>query len=581
MKAISHFLFHSLIVSILLSYRLSNDESQYGVMAFMSVPNMKNPSIWNKETSGIGSSRGIFWNPLKAEETGSGGDANNEKNNEAVYRANETQQKEQEMITAEVKRKLVLEQKMRSKEVKKKEIEVQEWRTKEQEIRELKEQREIEIKRLKFQLTALQESLAKTEKRAKEAKIQYDKLKKNSSAKESTDREIIDELQKKFAREEELLKSQIKVLEGDVMDSNSRFEKSESSFRKKETELKSEIDGLQGLIDKINRQFSEASAKLLSQKQDFEGKLSKQKEDADRKTKAFETASGMDKRGLRYEAWEALNKLEVVKYELNVANRDMKKYRSTSEALEKQVNEMNKEFQDKLFELETRMEGDQMSFAKAQKAAEENLESVKAEFKTKLRNKDKEFGDKLNNTTLEYEQKLEEMNETLSSQTEEIKKLKDDEIARITSETAAQITAQEEEFQFYKEKSEETLFEEKARSEKEVADLKNEMERKLEWVKKTAEIEKQKIIEEKDAIISSNQDQATRVFIKMESELNQRWMEEASVRKRADESILKKNKQINNYEGERKSFRKIAKLALSLAKEKSVNFISKKKKKKS
>ena len=141
------------------------------------------------------------------------------------------------------------------------------------------------------------------------------------------------------------------------------------------------------------------------------------------------------------------------------------------------------------------------------------------------------------------------------------------------------LKTQADKYHLFQVKARERLFDEQKRSAKKVEGLKNEMDRKINWVRQTSEIQKQRIIEEKDEVIAKNQDNASRAFIKMESDLTQQIMDESSLRKQREDQIDQQNNQIEELKKERTSFRKLARMTWKLTREKTSNLVRRNKKK--
>ena len=498
---------------------------------------------------------------------------------ESIFQELVAKQKEQEVFVSEAKVKLAVAEKKIIQTTKDKDEEVNRWRKKEEEMRALKEEKETELQRVKFQLSDLKASLVDTEKRANEAKKQYSTLMEKTSIKESTDRQEIDRLQQQFSQEEKMLKSQIQSLNDELSITKTSAEESVQVSKQKEQELKTEVNSIQAILESVKKQVADAKDKILFQKQDFDKKLKDQREESDRQRKAFSSVASYDRRNIQKEAWDALNQLTAVKYQLVLANKEMKQYRDTSEQLGKRVQEMEDTYQQRIYDLEDRMESDQMEFAKAKKSAKDKLVAAMADFKLKLRKQKKESEEILTQTTLEYEQQIKTLNETYALERERLLQEKNEEIAKIKLETAQNLKTQADKYHLFQVKARERLFDEQKRSAKKVEGLKNEMDRKINWVRQTSEIQKQRIIEEKDEVIAKNQDNASRAFIKMESDLTQQIMDESSLRKQREDQIDQQNNQIEELKKERTSFRKLARMTWKLTREKTSNLVRRNKKK--
>jgi len=169
------------------------------------------------------------------------------------------------------------------------------------------------------------------------------------------------------------------------------MDKAKSAADEREAELESKATTLESSLEKMQHKLAQTRMEVEIEKEGMKEILKREKEDAERMVKAANSAAFQEKRVLEKEIESLETKLDKAKMELITAQEEVMNAKTARLKLEEELNAKERLTQEKMDELEQRIEADEMFRVRSKENARKKLESVALKFQRKLADKEDRF----------------------------------------------------------------------------------------------------------------------------------------------------------------------------------------------
>ena len=226
------------------------------------------------------------------------------------------------------------------------ELKFQVGRVDEDRVREI-EKREAEISRLKFSLVEIREQAEESSRKAMEAEAQIAALETQVEDGKEESKGLIARIKEKFQKEKAELTTKVNDMTEELETTKAEVEKEKSDIklaamvREKDLEnqlsdIKFKFSASESKVEKLTKEVEEMRSRHREQ-------LNRQKKEARRLQEASDRVAAQDKRDLRNKAWALETALSAAKYELMLAQKEIRKLQEEQTNMEAKMVEMQNE----------------------------------------------------------------------------------------------------------------------------------------------------------------------------------------------------------------------------------------------
>jgi len=439
---------------------------------------------------------------------------------------------------------------------------------KDDEINQLMQQQEelqMNINSLTIQLDEVRNALVDSEKVAMQLEKQMDDLKRESEEARKADQNLIERIKSQFMQEKDSLTDQLQTFTQDLLrvkeEKEEQLQQIKEDTENEKEKLMEERSTMQIQLDNVRSIISATKEEMVKVKQQTDAQVKRQSNESKRLDRAVKEVSAREKKELKVQIWDLETKVEAARYNLNVANKETKALKASVALFEDQIKELEESNKEQVRELEERIRADQMFYASSNTAAKTRMQGLVEKFQRRTIRREQKAKQDIEDTRLELTKQFDSQEKSLQIE-------KEDAVEAMRVQGESELDAASKEFDAKVMDLNKQMNLAKDKAQKRMNDMKTTYEGELKFERIKSEKEKEAVIAMKNTEIKKVEEEARRSYSMLQMDTTQK-LYQSSQEKRALQGIIKEqNGLIENYEAERTSFRKLAKLTWLVTKEK-------------
>jgi hypothetical protein len=222
------------------------------------------------------------------------------------------------------------------------ELKFQVGRVDEDQVREL-EKREAEINRLKFSLVEVREQAEESARKAMEAEGLIKALETQVDDGKEKSKGLIARIKEKFKKERAELTTKVNDMSEELESIKAEKNLSEIAALVREKDLEKEMSSIQSKFSASESKLGKVTEEMEEMRSRHWEQLNRQKKEARRLQEASDRVAAQDKRDLRNKAWALETALAAAKYDLMLAQKEIKRLKEEQVGVEAKMVEMQGE----------------------------------------------------------------------------------------------------------------------------------------------------------------------------------------------------------------------------------------------
>lgn len=444
----------------------------------------------------------------------------------------------------------------------------------------LRNEYENKINKLQVECQKLKVALEESEKINLEVQKKFDDLQKNSESTQRADRETITKAKteladerKKFSFQLGSLKEQLNIVK---TESKKELEKIKLETSEERQRMEIQVSKLQAELAEATDRIERARKSVFEVRQAADAKVARMEKETKKFKQSMRNLSSQEKTELKRRLWDLEYKLNKAKYDVIVAEKESRTLREAAMKHENQIQDLEESHRRDIYELEQNVIAKEMFFAKARKANKEKSQRLVIKFRNKLQRKENKAVTSLEDLRQQLLNAFE-----LEIDNRKGKNLSFDdrvtELSAVISNAVSKMKATNDDFEAKVIALEKSLSRVREQAEKDLKEKEAEYKLKLEDERQKASEEKDQLVNEKITDIKKVEEEGRRNISTVTLTLTEKLNKSKVELEKLKNSLEEKNKLIQNYEEEQRSYRKLAKLVWKATREKISSPIRRKK----
>ncbi len=433
-----------------------------------------------------------------------------------------------------------------------------------EEIRKLVKTRndlEHEIKDLKDQCSNLNSALEESERQASEVQMKMEELSRVWKA----DQDSMSRMKGEFSKEKNTLSDKLESLSEKLSDSEKELQLTKDKSFDEREQLQMEISSLQAKLNEATDKLERASKSVYEVRQAADNKVNQMKEETNKYKNTMRNLSSQEKKELKRKVWDLEYRVEKAKYDLIISQKQVKTLKAESSKYEDQVKMLEETHQKEIRELEQSLNVKEMFYAKSKVASRQKMEGLVDKFQKRMKRRENKVIENLEAAILELSKQFEIK---IQSGTSRSVDQKHTDLFTAINNAATKMEATTEHFNAKVAELENSLANVKEKAKNDLEEKKEEYESKLKHEQEKAKAERDKLVTMKNDEIKKVEEQGRQSMNAVRLELTKKLSDLKIEEQRLQLSLDKKNRLIQTYEEDQKSFRKLAKMAWKATREK-------------
>ena len=247
------------------------------------------------------------------------------------------------------------------------ELKFQVGRVDEEQVRQL-EKKEAKINRLKFSLVEVREQAEESVRKAVEAEDQIKALQTQVKDEKEESNGFIARIKEKFKKEKDELTTKVndisEQLESNKAETSQELLHVQLAAKIREEELQKDISDFGSKLTSSESKVSELAKEAEEMRSRHRDQLGRQKKEAKRLQEASDRVAAQDKRSLRNKTWAAETALSAAKYDLVLAQKEIKRLKEEQVEMQNKMVEMQNEMKLAIASAVARLEQDKVQLKK-------------------------------------------------------------------------------------------------------------------------------------------------------------------------------------------------------------------------
>ncbi len=440
----------------------------------------------------------------------------------------------------------------------------------------LRNEYENKINELQVECQKLKVALDESEKINLEVQKKFNDLQKNSESTQRADRETIAKSKTELAEERKKSGSLKELLNIVKTESEKELEKIRLETSEERQRMEMQVSKLQAELADATDRIERARKSVFEVRQAADAKVARMEKETKKFKESMRNLSSQEKTELKRRLWDLEYKLNKAKYDVIVAEKEARTLREAAMTHEKQIQDLEESHQIDIYELEQNVIAKEMFFAKARKANKEKSQRLVIKFRNKLQRKETKAVSSLEDLR---QQLLKAFGLEIDNRKGKNLSFDDQatELAAVISKVLLKMKATNDDFEAKVIALEKSLNHVREQAEKDLKEKEEEYMLKLEDERQKAFEEKDRLVNEKFNDIKKVEEEGRRNISTVRLEYTEKLNKSKVELEKLKNSLEEKNKLIQNYEEEQRSYRKLAKLVWKATREKISSPIRRKK----
>jgi len=437
------------------------------------------------------------------------------------------------------------------------------------ELVNVKNQYESRINKLEVELEKLKVALDESQKLKAQLQQKLDELKRQSELAKLADEATIAKVKNDLDQERTKFSNQLGAIKDQLdqvkKESRREIETLRTETKEEKGKLEEQISDLQVELANATDRIERARKAVFEVRQAADAKLARIEKESKRYKTKMRNLSSQEKANLEQRVWDLEFKVNKAKYDVIVAEKESRKLKEAAASHADEIKALEEAHQKELYDLEQTLMAKEVSFEKSEKESREKAQRLVIKFRNKIKRKEKKSIASIESLRQQILQAfdLENMEEVKNDFAGQAMGLS---VAIATA--AAKMKASNEEFKAKVAALEKSLQDLKESSKRNLEQKEAEYETNLGIEREKAASERDQLVAEKKREISKVEEEGRRNISTVRMEYTQKLNKSNNELEILKSRLEEKEKLIQTYEAEQRSYRKLAKFAWKATREK-------------